>query len=90
MAEIAGCQADLTSDDLMEMLAAAFAQIEDFVVVQRAAGGPTVEAVELLQEAVGVDAGDRALVAARAEALGVAPETLLLGIVLGAMMRRDD
>ena len=67
------------------MLATAFDRIDDFVTVQRAAGGPTVEAVELLQRAAGVGAADRAVVAARAAALGVSAETLLLGIVVARL-----
>ena len=67
------------------MLAAAFDRIDDFVAVQRAAGGPTVEAVELLQLAAGVAPEQRAIVADRAAALGVCAETLLLGVVVGLL-----
>jgi len=67
------------------MLATAFDRIDAFVAVQRASGGPTIEAVELLQEVAGVDAADRALVAARADLLGVSAEALLLGIVVARL-----
>jgi hypothetical protein len=67
------------------VLASAFDRIDDFVAVQRAAGGPTVAAVELLQEAAGVSARDRAVVATRAAALGVSAEALLLGIIVARM-----
>jgi hypothetical protein len=67
------------------VLVTAFDRIDDFLAVQCAAGGPTVEAVELLQEAAGVDIHDRRVVAARAAELGVCPETLLLGIVVARL-----
>lgn len=70
-----------------DALAAAFDRIDDFVAVQRAAGGPTLQAVELLQRAAGVEGQQRALVAARAEALGVPAETLLLGIIVARLAR---
>ena len=72
---------------MTDALATAFDRIDDFLLVQLASGGPTVEAVELLQQAAGVAAGDRAYVAARAAALGVPAETLLLGIVVGLFAR---
>jgi hypothetical protein len=68
-----------------DLLASAFAQIDDFVAVQRAAGGPTVEAVELLQQAAGIEPDARRLVADRAARLGVPPETLLLGVLVGLL-----
>ena len=68
-----------------DALTAAFDQIDDFVAVQRAAGGPTLQAVELLQRAAGLEGGQRAVVAARAEALGVPAETLLLGIIVARL-----
>jgi hypothetical protein len=67
------------------MLAAAFDRIDDFVAVQRAAGGPTREAVELLQRAAGVEPEERAVIAARAGALGVSAEALLLGVVVARL-----
>ena len=70
------------------MLDTAFDRIDDFVAVQRAAGGPTIEAVELLQRAAGVEAADRAVVAARAVALGVSAEALLLGVIVGRLAGR--
>ena len=66
-------------------LVEAFDRIDDFLAVQRAAGGPTAEAIDLLQEAAGVDAGDRTVVAARAAAFGVPAEALLLGILVGRL-----
>ena len=71
------------------MLAAAFDRIDDFVAVQRAAGGPTVRAVELLQLAAGVESEQRAIVADRAAALGVSAETLLLGVVVGLLASEE-
>jgi len=68
---------------MTDALATAFDRIDDFLLVQLAAGGPTVQAVELLQEAAGVESRDRAYVAARAAALGLPAETLLLGILVG-------
>jgi hypothetical protein len=67
------------------MLATAFDRLDDFLAVQRASGGPTREAVALLQETAGLDACERSVLVARAAALGVAPEALLLGI-LGARL----
>jgi len=68
-----------------DALTAAFDRIDDFVAVQRAAGGPTVEAVELLQQAAGVESEERAVIAARAAALGVSAETLLLGVIVAKL-----
>ena len=70
-----------------DALASAFDRIDDFVAVQRAAGGPTLGAVELLQRAAGVEGAQRAVIAARAAALGVPAETLLLGIIVGRLAR---
>jgi hypothetical protein len=66
-------------------LATAFDRIDDFVAVQRAAGGITRASVELLQEAAGVEVEQRAVIAARAERLGVAAEALLLGIIVARL-----
>jgi uncharacterized tellurite resistance protein B-like protein len=68
-----------------DALTAAFDRLEDFVSVQRACGGPTLAAVELLQQAVGVEGEQRAVIAARAEALGVSAETLLLGVIVAKL-----
>lgn len=68
-----------------DALTTAFDRIDDFVAVQRAAGGPTLAAVKLLQQAVGVECEQRAVIAARAEALGVPAETLLLGIIVARL-----
>jgi hypothetical protein len=67
----------------MDPLTAAFDRIDDFLAVQSAAGGITVEAVELLQRAVGVEDGDRAVIAARVEALGAPGGAVLLGVLVG-------
>jgi hypothetical protein len=67
----------------MDPLTAAFDRLDDFVAVQSAAGGITVEAVELLQRAVGVEDGDRAVIAARVEALGAPGGAVLLGVLVG-------
>jgi hypothetical protein len=66
-------------------LTAAFDRVDDFVSVQRACGGPTLAAVELLQRAVGVEGEQRAVIAARAAALGVCAETLLLGVIVAKL-----
>jgi hypothetical protein len=66
-------------------LSAAFDRLDDFVAVQRACGGPTVAAVDLLQQAVGVEREQRAVIAARAAALGVSAEALLLGIIVAKL-----
>jgi hypothetical protein len=68
-----------------DALATAFDRIDDFVAVQRGAGGPTVESVELLQLAAGVEREQRAVVARRAAALGVPAEALLLGVLVGLL-----
>ncbi len=68
-----------------DALATAFDRIDDFVAVQRAAGGPTLESVELLQRAAGVERDQRAVVADRAAALGVPAEALLLGVLVGLL-----
>jgi uncharacterized tellurite resistance protein B-like protein len=68
-----------------DALTAAFDRLDDFVSVQRACGGPTLAAVELLQQAVGVEGEQRAVIAARAEALGVSAETLLLGVIVAKL-----
>ena len=66
-------------------LADAFDRIDDFVAVQNAAGGITVEAVELLQRAVGVEDEQRAVIAQRVEALGAPGGAVLLGILVGLL-----
>jgi hypothetical protein len=72
---------------MTDALATAFDRIDDFLCVQLAAGGPSIEAVEMLQEAAGVVPRDRAYVAGRAPPLDVPPETLLLWIVVGLFAR---
>ena len=68
-----------------DSLTVAFDRVDDFVAVQRACGGPTLAAVELLQQAVGVEGEQRAVIAARAAALGVSAETLLLGVIVAKL-----
>jgi hypothetical protein len=64
----------------------AFDRVDDFVAVQRAAGGITVDAVELLQQCVGIDEQGRATIRSRVEALAPAQvQSVLLGIVLGLL-----
>jgi hypothetical protein len=70
---------------MSDALTTAFDRIDDFVAVQRATGGPTIEAVELLQQAAGVERDHRAAIAERAAALGVPAETLLLGVLVGLL-----
>jgi hypothetical protein len=81
------CQGDRTPRDYagMDQLSAAFDRIDDFVAVQNAAGGITVEAVELLQRAVGVGDVDRAVIARRVEALGAPGGAVLLGVLVGLL-----
>ena len=67
-----------------DALATAFDRIDDFVAVQRAAGGPTLESIELLDRGW-VERDQRAVVADRAAALGVPAEALLLGILVGLL-----
>jgi hypothetical protein len=65
-------------------LDAAFDRIDDFVAVQ----GPaiSVDAVNLLQEAVGVDADARAVIRERIAALGsAAGGSVLLGVLVGLL-----
>jgi hypothetical protein len=71
--------------DRMDQLSAAFDRIDDFVAVQRAAGGITVEAVDLLQRAVGVEDEQRAVIAQRVEALGAPGGAVLLGVLVGLL-----
>jgi hypothetical protein len=64
----------------------AFDRLEGFVAVQRAAGGITVEGVQLLQESVGIAELERATIRERVESLGPAhPASVLMGIVLGLL-----
>jgi hypothetical protein len=71
-------------------LTTAFDRIDDFVAVQRAAGGITFEAVELLQRAAGVEAGQRAVIARRVEALGAPAGAVLLGVLVGLLAAQAE
>jgi hypothetical protein len=65
-------------------LDAAFDRIDDFVAVQGHA--VSVDAVNLLQEAVGVDADARAVIRERVAALGSASGgSVLLGVLVGLL-----
>jgi hypothetical protein len=71
---------------------AAFDRIDAFLAVQSA---PTVEAVTLLQEAVGVDDNARARISDRIAALDGAGHpgavgSVMLGIVVGLFAGGDD
>jgi hypothetical protein len=79
---VSGARPDSAMPD---SLTVAFDRVDDFVAVQRACGGPTLAAVELLQQAVGVEGEQRAVIAARAAALGVSAETLLLGVIVAKL-----
>jgi hypothetical protein len=81
------CQSGRTGHDhgRMDPLSTAFDRIDDFVAVQRAAGEITVEAVELLQQSVGVEDHQRALIAQRVEALGASGGAVLLGVLVGLL-----
>jgi hypothetical protein len=67
------------------MLATAFDRIDDFIAVQHAAGGPTLEAVELLQLAAGIGDLERAEIARRADMLGAPGGAVLLGVLVGLL-----
>ena len=76
-----------------EQLDAAFDRIDAFLAVQTP--GPTLDAVNLLQEAVGVDADARAIVRERVAALASgahAPTAgaVLLGILVGLFAADED
>ena len=67
-------------------LARAFDRLDAFVAVQTANGGRiTVEAVDLLQEAVGIDVERRSVIAERVPKIGkdVSAGAVLLGILVG-------
>jgi hypothetical protein len=67
-------------------LTQAFDRLDDFVSIQRAAGGITGDAVLLLQQAVGIDDPERATIRERVESLARAdPGSALLGIILGLL-----
>ena len=71
---------------LPDPLSRAFDRIDDFVRVQTANGGRiTVDAVDLLQEAVGIDPERRSIIAARVPALGndLSAGAVLLGVLVG-------
>ena len=73
------------ANEMAAFVAKTYTGRHDFVAVQRAAGGPNVESVELLQRAAGVEREQRAVIAARATALGVSAEALLLGVVVARL-----
>ena len=76
-----------------EQLDAAFDRIDAFLAVQ--SPGLTIDAVNLLQEAVGVDADARAIVRERVAALAAGPHAptagaVLLGILVGLFAADED
>jgi hypothetical protein len=72
-------------------LTQAFDRLDDFVTVQCAAGGITVDAVRLLQQAVGIDDVDRATIRERVEALAPADSgSVLVGIMVGLLAADRD
>jgi hypothetical protein len=73
----------------MCQLATAFDRLDDFVAVQRAAGGITAEAVELLQCAVGIEDEQRAVIAQRVAALGANGGSVLLGVLVGLLAAQE-
>src|SRR3954451_17074626 len=86
----ASCQDEPLGRDVSSMpadpLNRAFDRLDDFVAVQTAGGLElTLQAVELLQQAVGVDADCRSVIATRAPSLGtdVHAGAVLLGVLVG-------
>jgi hypothetical protein len=76
----------------MSTLSTAFDRLDDFVAVQRAQRGEiTLEAVTLLQEAVGVDEAGRATIRERLPRLGedAQPGAVLLGILVGLLAAQE-
>src|SRR3954466_10154493 len=85
----ASCQDEPLCRDSSSMpadpLNRAFDRLDDFVAVQTAGGQElTLQAVELLQEAVGVDADCRSVIATRAPSLGTDAHVgaVLLGVLV--------
>lgn len=69
-------------------LDSAFDRLDDFLAVQAGAGPPALlDAVERLQESVGVDAAARGRIAARLEALrfDALSGPVVLGLVVGLL-----
>jgi hypothetical protein len=82
--QVSGAACDSIRMTTAPRLDAAFDRIDDFVAVQ----GPTIspEAVNLLQEAVGVDEGARRIIRERIAALGNASAaSVLLGVLVGLL-----
>lgn len=81
----------LTAAMPTDPLTQAFDRLDDFVTVQRAAGGITVDAVNLLQQAVGIDDRGRDTIRERVEELAPAQTpSVLVGIVLGLLAAQLD
>jgi len=76
-------------NELSTSLARAFDRIDDFQAVQQSrAGDELIEAVNLLQESVGIEDEPRALIATRLEGIAGssrAPGHVLLGVIVGLM-----
>jgi hypothetical protein len=80
------------SSDLTVGLASAFDRLDDFLAVQSGVPFPQqVEAVELLQAAVGIDAAARSAILRRVTALGHADRAaaVLLGVIVGVFATQD-
>jgi hypothetical protein len=74
----------------LDRLSEAFDRLDDFVAVQQG-GGITVEAVELLQLAAGIEDAERSLIRDRVAALATNPQAgpVLLGILVGLFAAED-
>jgi hypothetical protein len=76
----------------MDALATAFDRLDDFLAVQRAQhGGVTLDAVLLLQEAVGLDDDARATIRERLPQLAEHGQagSMLLGILVGLLAAQE-
>jgi len=78
--------------DISGALERAFDRAADFMAVQRADGGITVESVTLLQEAVGIAAPARGLFRERLSEVSPAsmPGQVLFGVILGLLAAEFD
>ncbi|HEU4978742.1 MAG TPA: hypothetical protein VFT42_07605 [Solirubrobacteraceae bacterium] len=76
----------------MDALTAAFDRLDDFVTVQRAQRGEiTLDAVLLLQEAVGMDDAGRMTIDERVPRLTrrAEPAAVLLGVLVGLLAAQE-
>ena len=75
-----------------DLLSRAFDRLDDFLAVQTAGGAEiTPEAVELLQQAAGIDGDGRSVIAARVPSLGtdISAGAVLLGVLVGLLARQE-